>query len=178
MLPTIVWFSGAAQAFEEMDIYRLRQGDSVLISVWREENLQLEVRVLPDGSVTFPLVGRIVVAGLSTPEAEKRIAEKLSAFIPDPEVSVVITGIEGNRIYVIGKVTTPGAIVLNGPMTALQALSLVGGLDRFANGDGVQVLRTALGAREVLPVRYNELIKGRSLSTNVELQAGDIILVP
>lgn len=77
--------------------YLLRQGDSLMISVWREDALQKQVIVLPDGSITFPLVGRIEVAGLSTPEVERRITIKLKEFIPEPVVTVVIAGIEGNR---------------------------------------------------------------------------------
>jgi len=159
--------------------YTLRHGDTVMVSVWRDEALNMEVRVLPDGSITFPLAGRVEVVGLSTTEAEARVAEKLKKFIPEPVVSVAITGIDGSRVYVLGKVTTPGPYVLASPnTTVLHVLSQTGGLDRFADGNAIRVLRDTPQGPQVLPVRYNDLIKGTQLETNVILMPGDTILVP
>jgi len=159
--------------------YALRHGDTLLVSVWREEALQKEVRVLPDGSITFPLAGRIDVAGLSSTEVEKRVADKLKAYIPDPVVSVVITELGGNQVYVLGKVLKPGPIQLSSrDSTVLHVLSQAGGLDKFADGGGVRVLRDGPQGTQVLSVNYDRLIKGDSLSSNIRLQAGDTILVP
>jgi len=159
--------------------YTLRHGDSVMVSVWRDEALRMEVSVLPDGSITFPLAGRVEVAGLSTTEAEVRVAEKLKKYIPDPVVTVAITGIEGSRVYVLGKVVNPGPLVLSSPnTTVLQALSQTGGLDRFADGNAIRVLRNTAGGTQQLNVRYNDLLKGAQLDTNVVLMPGDTILVP
>lgn len=159
--------------------YRLRHGDAVLVSVWKDEALRMEVRVLPDGSITFPLAGRVEVAGLSTSEAESRIAARLVKFIPDVAVTVAVTGIEGSRVYVLGKVTTPGPVLLTSPnTTVLQVLSQAGGLDRFADGNGIRVLRNTAEGPKTLVVRYNDLIRGSELQTNVVLMPGDTILVP
>jgi len=139
----------------------------------------MEVRVLPDGSITFPLAGRVEVAGLTTPQAEQRIADKIKKFIPEAVVTVAVTGIEGSRVYVLGKVTRPGPVTLNSPsITVLQVLSQVGGLDRFADGNSIRVLRQTNGGQTVLQVRYDDLIRGTSLDTNAVLQPGDTILVP
>lgn len=159
--------------------YTLRHGDTVMVSVWRDEALRMEVRVLPDGSITFPLAGRVEVAGLSTSQAESRIAERLKKFIPEAVVTVAITGIEGSQVYVLGKVANPGPVLLSSPnITVLQVLSQVGGLDRFADGNAIRVLRNSPAGNEVLAVRYNDLIKGSQLDTNVVLRPGDTILVP
>jgi polysaccharide export outer membrane protein len=159
--------------------YRLRHGDSVMVSVWKEDALRMEVRVLPDGSITFPLAGRIEIAGLSTSEAESRIAARLVKFIPEAAVTVAVTGIEGSRVYVLGKVTTPGPVLLTSPnTTVLQVLSQAGGLDRFADGNGIRVLRSTPEGSRTLNVRYNDLVKGNELQTNVVLMPGDTILVP
>ena len=127
-----IW-SGSACADEQTETYLLSPGDSVLISVWREENLHLEVRVLPDGSITFPLAGRVEVAGLDSTTAAQNIAAKLEQYLPDPSVSVVITSTAGNLVYVLGKVAKPGPLVMAGPTSVLQALSMSGGLDKFAD---------------------------------------------
>ncbi|MEW5769574.1 MAG: polysaccharide biosynthesis/export family protein [Pseudomonadota bacterium] len=158
--------------------YLLKEGDALEVSVWHEDALRKELRVLPDGSVSFPLVGRVEVAGLSLAEVEAIMTERLKPYLADPVVTVVIGGINGNRFYIIGKVNKPGPVVLDAPTTILQALSLAGGLDRFADEDAIKVLRPKLNGVDILPVRYNDLIKARDLSTNVQLRAGDTILVP
>lgn len=158
--------------------YLLKEGDVLDVSVWQEENLHKELRVLPDGSITFPLVGRVEVAGYTAGDVEKRVAEKLKPYLADPVVNVVIGGINGNRIYVIGNVVKPGPVILDVPMSVLQVLSLAGGLGRFADENAIKVLRENASGTEILPVRYSDLIKAKDLSTNVQLRAGDTLLVP
>jgi polysaccharide biosynthesis/export protein len=168
--------SGIAQS---ETAYKLRHGDALLVSVWRDEALRMEVRVLPDGSITFPLAGRVEVVGLTTPEVETRVAEKLKKYIPVPVVTVAIKSTDGNQVYVLGKVVRPGAVALVSPeTTVLQMLSQVGGLDRFADGNSIRVLRNSPQGTRVLPVRYDDLIKGSQLDSNVVLMPGDTILVP
>lgn len=174
----LVLVGGVAQA-QPGGPYKLRHGDALMVSVWKDEALQREVRVLPDGSITFPLAGRVEVVGLSTTEAELRIVDKLKKYIPEAVVTVVITAAEGNRVYVIGKVVNPGAVVMTSPdTTVLQMLSQVGGLDRFADGNAIRVLRNTAQGPQILPVRYNDLVKGAQLESNVVLMPGDTILVP
>lgn len=158
--------------------YRLHYGDSVFISVWGEETLQKEVKVLPDGSVTFPLAGRVDVENVTTVEAQKRITEKLKVYLNDPQVTVVVTSVEGNKAYVIGKVLKAGAIPLTGPTTVLQALSLAGGFDKFAELSKIKVLRNVNNKQTVTSVNYERLIQGQNLESNLLLQPGDTILVP
>jgi polysaccharide export outer membrane protein len=169
---------GPTLAVDAPDIYRLRQGDKVLISVWREETLQREVVVLPDGSVTFPLIGRVEVAGLSTPEVEQSITAKLKKYFPEPIVTVVIVGIDGNRAYVTGKVMHPGSLIINGPITVLQAISIVGGFDKFADESSIKVIRARPDGQEILRVDYKDIISGKNVSTNIQLKAGDTLVVP
>lgn len=166
-------------AHAEGSAYALCYGDTLQVSVWKEEALLREVRVLPDGSITLPLAGRVEVAGLSSVEVEKRVADKLRPFIPDPVVSIVITGIEGHRVFILGKVIKPGPIPLSSPdLTVLQALSEAGGLDKFADPNGVRVLRATPSGQQVLPVNVEKLLRGDNLPSNIRLQAGDTILVP
>ncbi len=174
----LLLFGSAAWA-QAAESYQLRHGDVLTVSVWREEALRMEVRVLPDGSITFPLAGRVEVAGLTTPQAEERIAAKIKKFIPEAAVTVAVTGIDGSRVYVLGKVTQPGPVTLTSPSTTvLQVLSQARGLDRFADANSIRVLRQTRTGPVVLPVRYDDLIRGTSLETNIVLQPGDTILVP
>lgn len=160
------------------DTYKLKEGDSLNVSVWGEETLQKEAIVLPDGSITFPLAGRVEVANDTVVQVEKKITEKLKVYLPDPQVTVVVSSIKGNQIFILGKVLTPGPVLMTGPMTVMQALSLTGGFDKFADLDSVKVLRTVKGKQQVLPVNYNDLIRGKKLESNILLNAGDTILVP
>ena len=173
-----LFFTTLAVSAEPNSAYKLNQGDSILISVWGEDTLQKEVKVLPDGSISFPLVGRLEVANTTTPEVEKRVTEKLKTYLSDPQVTVLITNIEGNKFYIIGKVLRPGPVLLTGSMTVLQALSYAGGLDKFADLGEIKVLRDSSKGQIVIPINYNKLINGQSLESNILLRTGDTILVP
>jgi polysaccharide biosynthesis/export protein len=187
MIPRFIGFLilalsvATASAQSAADSYKLRHGDRLQISVWKEEALNREVRVLPDGSISFPLVGRILVSGISTGDVEKRIRDGLKPYIPEAVVSVVVTATEGSTVFVLGKVLKPGPVPLTAPdTTVLQILSQAGGLDRFANSDAIVVMRKpAADARaQTLRVRYSELLRGEALDTNVVMRPGDTVLVP
>lgn len=167
-----------AQALE--GAYQIRHGDRLQVSVWKEEALSRELRVLPDGSISFPLVGRLQVAGSTTDQVEKRITDGLKTFIPEANVTASVIATDGNAVYVLGKVLKAGPILLTNPTTTvLQVLSQVGGLDRFANGDAILVMRRdASGRTQTQRVRYNELMRGEALESNVVLRAGDTVMVP
>ncbi len=179
-LMAIVGLVAVFQSFNAFadENYRLHYGDSVFISVWGEETLQKEVKVLPDGSVTFPLAGRGRRRERYHGGSTKRITEKLKVYLNDPQVTVVVTSVEGNKAYVIGKVLKAGAIPLTGPTTVLQALSLAGGFDKFAELSKIKVLRNVNNKQTVTSVNYERLIQGQNLESNLLLQPGDTILVP
>lgn len=158
--------------------YKLRQGDLIQVSVWGEDKLQKESLILPDGSITYPLAGRVEVVGLTSLETEKRIAEKLKGYLPDPQVSVVIVSIEGNHAHVLGKVMKPGQIPMTGPMTVLDALSVAGGLDKFADRSSIKVLRNTPQGQKAIPIYYDQLLRGEHLESNITLNPGDTVLVP
>ncbi|MFJ4456606.1 polysaccharide biosynthesis/export family protein [Pseudomonas sp. NPDC089392] len=171
-------WSGASNADQNSAAYLLSPGDVVMVSVWQEESLRQEATVLPDGSITFPLAGRINVAGLDVTAVEKQVAAKLEKFLPDPNVSVVVKSIAGNMVYVQGKVIKPGPVQMAGPTAVLQALSMSGGLDKFADESEIKVVRGTGASQKILPVRYKDLVTGRDMSTNIQLQAGDTLVVP
>jgi polysaccharide export outer membrane protein len=178
---TLVFAVTAASAQIVNERYALRHGDRMQISVWKDEALNREARVLPDGSISFPLVGRIEVVGLTTADVEKRIVDGLKRYIPEAVVSVVVTGTEGNSVYVLGKVLKPGPIPLTSPdTTVLQVLSQVGGLDKFADADAIMVMRKVGNnpRAQMMRVRYSDLLKGNALDSNVVVRPGDTILVP
>jgi len=164
------------------DIYQLNPGDQLEISVWNEENLQKIITVLPDGKISFPLVGHLQAAGKTASEIEALITDKLDAYIADPEVNVTVTSTRGNVVYVVGKVLKPGPIVMIQSTSVMQALAMAGGLNEFASGNAIKIIRRGGlaqgGGEELLKVRYSDLEKGSDLSTNHLLKYGDVIVVP
>jgi len=164
------------------DSYKLNPGDEIEISVWNEENLQKTISVLPDGMISFPLVGHLQAAGKTASEIEATIAAKLDAYIADPEVNVTVTSTRGNVVFVVGKVLKPGPIVMIQSTTVMQALAMAGGLNEFASANSIKIIRRSgleEGAQEtVLKIRYSDLEKGNDLSSNHILNYGDVIVVP
>lgn len=159
-------------------VYTLKPGDLLGVSVWGEEELTGEIRVLPDGSISFPLVGRVEVTGKGVTEVEKQLERALDEYIPAPDVSLSILQPAGNRIYVVGSVEKPGVFAMPTPLTAMQALALAGGLTTFADKSEIKILREGPAGQTTLEVDYNAILAGKALETNYALQAGDTILVP
>lgn len=177
LLLTAVSFQAAASG-----TYLLNPGDQLDISVWNEETLQKTITVLPDGMISFPLVGHLRAAGKSAAEVEGEIGKKLDTFIADPEVNVTVTSTKGNVVYVVGKVLKPGPVAMLQSTTVMQALAMAGGLNEFAAGNSIKIIRRSgdsVGAEEtLLKVRYSDLEKGSDLSSNHLLNSGDVIVVP
>ena len=167
------------QAVAADDAYKLLPGDRLQISVWREDVLDREVVVLPDGSITFPLVGRLVVQGTSTPDVEQAIATELEVYLAEPVVTVTVTQAAGYRVYLVGQVENPGPIVLDGPTTIAQILSLAGGFGRFAELDEIRILRGVGEDAQYFSFDYGKLIVGEDAdSATMLLQPGDVVIVP
>ncbi|MEP7314581.1 MAG: polysaccharide biosynthesis/export family protein [Pseudomonadota bacterium] len=158
--------------------YRLHAGDQLEVSVWKEMDLLRTVIIRPDGKFTFPLVGEIVAAGNSVDQINTAIATRLKKYIPDPVVTVSVTGIEGNRVYVIGQVNKPGVYTMNPQLSVLQALSVAGGATPFAALNDIMILRGTAAAQKTLPFRYGDVSKGRNLEQNILLESGDVVVVP
>lgn len=158
--------------------YRIQSGDVLLVSVWKEPELQGEVIVRPDGGVSFPLAGDLPAASGTVEDLRRAIDERLRKFIPDPVVTVSVKATSGNRIYVVGKVSRPGDFMLSRPIDVMQALSLAGGATPFADVDDIRILRRD-GKRQVaLRFRYSDVAEGRALEQNLLLQGGDTVVVP
>ena len=159
-------------------IYKIQPGDIISIAVWKEEDLQSDVLIRPDSAFSFPLIGEISTKNKSVADIKKEIANKLEKFIPQPDVSVSLRQINGNKIYVIGKVNRPGEFALTKPLDVMQALSLAGGTATFAELDDIIILRRENGTQHAIPFDYPEVERGSKLEQNIILLSGDVVVVP
>lgn len=158
--------------------YRIQPGDILEISVWREEYLEREVVVQPDGKISFPLAGILVAAGSTVEGVQSRVAQQLTEYIPDPVVTVTIKEINGNRVYVLGQVQNPGQFIMNPTLDVVQALALAGGTTPFADLNEIKILRREGDTQELVEFRYADVARGRNLKQNIILRSGDVIIVP
>ena len=159
-------------------IYLVQPGDILQISVWREEDMQLEVLVKPDGAFTIPLAGEIVAGGKSVYQLKLEITVKLQQYMPDQSVTVAVKQPLGNKIYVIGKINAPGEVLMTRPMDVVQALSAVGGLTRFASPGDIKIIRRVDREQTVFLFDFSDIEDGENLDQNIILKSGDIIVVP
>jgi polysaccharide export outer membrane protein len=160
------------------EAYHLNPGDILSISVWNEEALQQEVMVLPDGTISFPLVGILAVADRTPAEVQAELKKKLSRLIPDPEINLTVSAVEGNNIFIIGKVNQPGRFPMTSPTDVVQALSLAGGFTPYADTESIQILRRTGNKLKVIKFDFTRIAEGKALETNILLRSGDTIVVP
>jgi polysaccharide export outer membrane protein len=161
------------------DEYRIGAGDVLQILVWREPDASLpETMVQSDGKISVPLIGEIEAAGLTLPELQKVLVDKIGVFIHNPVVTVHTKQINSRKVYVMGAVKKEGPVPLIRPMTVLQAIDEAGGFTEFAKKKKIYVLRKVNGKEVKLPFDYSAVVKGEKLEENVTLMLDDTIVVP
>lgn len=164
--------------------YRINPGDDIEIYVWGEERLQRSVRVLPDGTFSFPLVGQVDALNKLPREIETAITTGLKSQYRDnvPQVTVTVKAAAGLQFTVAGKVKMPGAFTPGRYVNVLEALMMAGGPADFADVGGVTILRKTGGHMSAIKVRLTDLLKGnpsqRDLAGLPQLESGDTVIVP
>jgi len=158
--------------------YSIGPEDILEISVWKEEGLQSEVLVRPDGKISFPLVGDIQAEGKTPEQLRHEIAGWLRKYIPDPVVTVLVKKIAAYKIYVLGQINKPGQYTVGIYLDVMQALALAGGLNAYAAENDIRILRRQGDKEIVIPFEYSEVKKGRNLGQNIILKTGDVVVVP
>lgn len=158
--------------------YIIGPGDVIGISVWRDEALTRSAVVLPDGKLQFPLIGEIVAGGKTVLQLKQEFVEKLSKYVVDADISVEVKQSNSLVIFIIGKVNNPGRQILLSNTTVLQALSMAGGLNLFADKDDIKIFRQDNDRTVVYSFRYSKVVNGTYLDDNIMLKRGDVIVVP
>ena len=159
--------------------YKIGPGDVLEISVYGEESLnRKDLVVRPDGKISFPLVGDVLLGGLTTTKAKEAVEQSLHEYIPEAVAAVSVIQLGSLQYYVVGKVNKPGMYNVSKPLTVLQALAMAGGLTPFANESHIVVLRNCGKDTVRLPFNYKKIKKGRGVEENITLERGDVVVVP
>ena len=156
--------------------YVIGADDTLHVDVWKEPDLTATLPVRSDGMISLPLLNDVQAAGLTPMQLAASITEKLKKYLSDPRVTVIVTQMNSQRIFVTGEVLHTGAMPLLPNMNVLQALSAAG-FTQFANTKNIYVLRNEHGSETKLPVNYKKLVKGEG-GQNIALKPGDTIVVP
>jgi polysaccharide export outer membrane protein len=169
----------AVRAGETGD-YQINPGDALEIFVWNEETLTRQVIVRPDGFVSLPLAGEFRAGGQTPAALSEEIKATLSKYLNDEAVvTVSLLSMDGNVIYVLGKVNRTGAFSVATRVDVTQALAWAGGLNAFADEKDIQVLRRdAEGKQHSMPFNYAGVKSGKELESNILLESGDVVVVP
>ena len=158
--------------------YLIGATDVLNIYVWKEPDLTQDVVVLPDGKITFPLIGAIQAQGRTVTELKKDITDKLKDYVTAPEVTVVVRQVNSRRIYTLGKLNTPGPYPLAPDMTVIQALSVAGSFAEWADEKNIRVIRREGGKEIQYRFNYKDFIAGKDIQQNILLKPNDTIVVP
>jgi len=166
-------------AVAHADDYIIGSEDVLAVNIWKEPEISRTVPVRPDGKITLPLIGDIQAGGLTPRKLQDNIATGLRSYVSSPEVTVIVQEVKSLKFNIVGEIAKPGSYPLSQAATVLDAIAVGGGLRDFAKSSRIYVLRNnADGSHEKLPFDYKQVIKGKKLAENIELRAGDTIVVP
>ncbi|RJQ87139.1 MAG: polysaccharide export protein [Desulfobacteraceae bacterium] len=160
-----------------MGDYQIGPGDVLEVSVWKNADLTKMVIVLPDGKISFPLVGRLDAAGKTVDQLSDEMRKRLNRYVPDADLSIIVAQVNSLMVYVIGRVNNPGRFVLNTNITVMQALAMAGGLNAFAKRGSIKIFREGQSGN-YLPFDYDEAAKASNPVQDIRLLRGDVIVVP
>jgi polysaccharide biosynthesis/export protein len=170
--------STTAPAVSIDSTYQIGIGDVLGISIWKDDALTKDVVVLPDGVISFPLLGLLKAAGKTVGQFKAELEERISQYVPDPVLNMEVRQVNSMIIYVIGRVNSPNRFILNTNVSVLQALAMAGGLNPFAKRNSIKIVRNEDGVTKTFPFQYDEVVEGKHLEQNIELKRGDVIVAP
>lgn len=157
--------------------YIVQPPDVLQVAIVPEDHLTRNCMVRPDGYITFDLIGDIRVAGLTPPQIDHAITERLAEYIKNVEVAVSVEGTRSKQFYILGEVNRPGPNPLDGDISARDAIGLAGGFSRRASKSNIYVVRAGTGKRETIRVNVGAMLKTGDNSGNVMIRPDDIVLV-
>jgi polysaccharide export outer membrane protein len=161
------------------DGFVIGNGDVLNISIWKQPDLSRSVPVRSDGRISLPLIGELQAAGQTPLKLEAELTSKYQPYLAEPEITVIVEQINSEKFNILGRVNKPGSYALLNPTTVIDAIALAGGCREFAKQKGIYVIRVAPDGTETrLPFNYQDVIHGKNIAQNIQLQPHDTIIVP
>jgi polysaccharide biosynthesis/export protein len=158
--------------------YVIGVGDVLTITFWRDQRMSGDMLVRPDGKISVLLLNDVQAAGQTPEQLSASLSKAAAKFIKDEsDVTVNVKEVHSRRVFIVGEVTTPGAVSLTGDMNVLQLIAVAGGLKEYADKKHIVILRTENGRERRLSFNYDDALKGKNLKQNVLLQPGDTVMV-
>ncbi len=165
-----------------VESYQMSVGDQIQVNVWKNPELSVSAPIRPDGKIAVPLIGDVMAAGVSPESLAKTIENEMSAYVKNPNVTVIVTGLIGHsflsRIRVTGAVASDVSMQYHQGMTVLDAVLEAGSLDIYADANRTRLHRRTDTGQETYEIRLKDIMENGDMSTNIPLQPGDIITVP
>jgi len=165
-----------------VEAYKIDVGDQVQISVWKNPELSISAPVRPDGKIAVPLVGDVMAAGRTPEQLAGDISAELTEYIKNPNVTVILTGLEGHaflsRIRVTGAVENNMSMTYHQGMTVLDAVLDAGSVSLYADGNRTKLHRRTEEGTQTYDIRLKDILEDGDMRTNVLLMPGDVITVP
>lgn len=160
--------------------YIIGAEDILDITVWRNQELSKEVQVRPDGRISLPLIGDVTAVGKTPTQLTDEITAKLKTYVQNPAVAIMVKSVNSYSVFVLGEVRNPGKYPLKSKTTLLQGITIAGGFTPIAARNQMVVFRFGEnGAGEqVLKASYDDIVLRGGVNQNIELKAGDTIVVP
>ena len=164
------------------DSYRMSVGDQLQINVWKNPELSISAPIRPDGKISMPLIGDVMAVGRTPEQLASDIEAKLSAYVRTPNVTVILTNLQGHeflsRIRITGSVNENISINYHQGMTALDAVLAAGSVTPFANSNGTKLHRRTKDGAQTYDIRLKDIMEKGDMTTNIYLLPGDVITVP
>lgn len=164
------------------ETYRIGADDRLQVSVWRNPELSVQVPVRPDGKISVPLIGDVQAGGLTPEQVAKSIRDRLTAYVRDPSVTVIVTDLRSHeflsRVRITGAVRTPRSIPYRQGMTVLDAVLEAGGVNDFAAPNRTKLYRRDKDKTQVFDIDLGDILEKGKLTTNALLAPGDVVIIP
>jgi polysaccharide export outer membrane protein len=189
---SLLWAASAVNAQtvpappEPLRPYSINPGDEIEVYVWGEERLQRVIRILPDGTFSFPLVGKITAVGKMPGDIEAIVTKGLEGQYRGqvPQVTVSVKNPSGLQFSVAGKVKSPGTFSPGRYLNLLEAISFAGGPVEFANLDNVTIVRKSGNRLTTIRTKLGYAFKGglgdRDIASSAipQIESGDTVIIP
>lgn len=165
-----------------VDEYKIGVDDRVQVNVWKNPDLSITVPVRPDGRISVPLIGEVLAGGKTPNEVAAEVTQRLSTFIKDPQVAVILVELRSHeflsRVRVTGAVRNPRSLEFRQGMSVLDVVLEAGGLNEFASGNGARLYRKKDGKVITIKIYLEDILEDGKMKTNILVEPGDVITVP